>query len=40
MAHLIAFDGPLGFVTLHPLFSLGAVVLAVLIAGLVIRRAA
>jgi hypothetical protein len=38
MTHLSAFDGPLGFVTLHPLFTLGPVLFASLVVALVIRR--
>ena len=40
MSHLSAFDGPLGFVTLHPVFSLGALFIASLAVALVARRKA
>jgi hypothetical protein len=38
MTHLSAFDGPLGFVTLHPLFTFGPVLLASFIAAVAARR--
>lgn len=38
MTHLSAFDGPLGFATLHPLFTFGPVLLASLAATLALRR--
>jgi hypothetical protein len=38
MIHLSAFDGPLGFATLHPLFTFGPVLLASFVAALAVRR--
>ena len=38
MTHPSAFDGLLGLVTLHPLFTLGPVLLASLVAAVLIRR--
>ena len=38
MTHLSAFDGPLGFATLHPLFTFGPVLLASFVATLALRR--
>ena len=38
MSHLSAFDGPLGFVTLHPLFTIGPVLLASFWVALAARR--
>jgi ABC-type transport system involved in cytochrome c biogenesis permease subunit len=38
MTHLSAFDGPLGFATLHPLFTFGPVLLASLWAAIALRR--
>ena len=38
MSHLIAFDGPLGFVTLHPLFTFGGLLLAALLGAVALRR--
>lgn len=37
MSHLSAFDGPLGFATLHPLLTLGPVLLASLVVALAVR---
>ena len=38
MSHLTAFDGVLGFSTLHPLFTLAPVLIASLAIGLAVRR--
>jgi hypothetical protein len=38
MSHLSAFDGPLGFVTLHPLFTLGPLLIATLVIAFAARR--
>ena len=38
MTHLSAFDGLLGFATLHPLFTLGPVLLASLVVAIAARR--
>ncbi|HEV2532001.1 hypothetical protein [Phenylobacterium sp.] len=38
MTHLSAFDGPLGFATLHPLFTFGPVLLASFFGALAVRR--
>lgn len=38
MTHLSAFDGPLGFATLHPLFTFGPVLLASFVAAMALRR--
>jgi len=38
MTHLSAFDGLLGFATLHPLFTFGPLLLATLVAALSFRR--
>jgi hypothetical protein len=38
MTHLSAFYGPLGFMTLHPLFTFGPVLLASLVGALAVRR--
>ena len=38
MTHLSAFDGPLGFATLHPLFTFGPVLLASFVGAVVLRR--
>jgi hypothetical protein len=38
MTHLSAFDGLLGFVTLHPLFTFGPVLLASIAGALAMRR--
>lgn len=38
MTHLSAFDGLLGFVTLHPVFTFGPLLLASLVAALAARR--
>jgi hypothetical protein len=38
MTHLSAFDGLLGFATLHPLFTFGPLLLASFIAAAALRR--
>ena len=38
MTHLSAFDGPLGFATLHPLFTFGPVLLASFAGAIAFRR--
>ncbi|MDB5417526.1 MAG: hypothetical protein JWP86_2544 [Phenylobacterium sp.] len=38
MTHLSAFDGLLGFVTLHPLFTFGPMLLASFAAAVAMRR--
>ena len=38
MTHLSAFDGLLGFVTLHPLFTFGPVLLASFVGARALRR--